>query len=257
MDGAYFRFCGALQKRKGIDAFAQLCREKLDADPFSGCLFIFRTRRGTAIDACSMTARGSGWPPSAYPRDVSNGGRQARKPAQTLRAHQAQLLLAAGNPDAEAPPAWRPVERLKTCRKKHLRSIFDSATLTADAFGVEISRAGSYSRRCHFDSPVDRRESGRQPAQTFGEAVRSMAVETGQRRVARHGLPRLVAHATPGRRDRITAHPLPNAQPFRPACHSRADADRHDADHRRTQANSGPSSCNRCGERATNRCSTV
>jgi len=31
------------------------------------------------------------------------------EPAQTLRAHQAQLLLAAANPDAEAPPVWRQV----------------------------------------------------------------------------------------------------------------------------------------------------
>jgi transposase len=31
------------------------------------------------------------------------------EPTQKLRAHQAQLLLAAGNPDAEAPPAWRPL----------------------------------------------------------------------------------------------------------------------------------------------------
>jgi transposase len=35
--------------RKGLDSLAQLCREKLNADPFSGCVFIFRTRRGTAI----------------------------------------------------------------------------------------------------------------------------------------------------------------------------------------------------------------
>jgi len=27
--------------RKGIDALAQLCRQKLEADPFSGCLFLF------------------------------------------------------------------------------------------------------------------------------------------------------------------------------------------------------------------------
>jgi transposase len=39
----------AIDGRKGIDAIAQLCREKLNADPFSGYLFIFRTRRGTAI----------------------------------------------------------------------------------------------------------------------------------------------------------------------------------------------------------------
>ena len=31
------------------------------------------------------------------------------EPAKTLRAHQAQLLLAAGNPDTDAPPVWRPV----------------------------------------------------------------------------------------------------------------------------------------------------
>jgi hypothetical protein len=30
-----------------------------------------------------------------------------------LRAHQAQLLLAAGNPDAEAAPVWRRVKRVK------------------------------------------------------------------------------------------------------------------------------------------------
>lgn len=35
--------------RKGIDGLAQLCREKLQADPFSGWLFVFRSRRATAI----------------------------------------------------------------------------------------------------------------------------------------------------------------------------------------------------------------
>jgi len=39
----------AVDLRKGIDGLAQLCREKLDADPFSGHLFIFRSRRATAI----------------------------------------------------------------------------------------------------------------------------------------------------------------------------------------------------------------
>lgn len=35
--------------RKGIDAIAQPCREKLNADPFSGYLFIFRSRSVAAI----------------------------------------------------------------------------------------------------------------------------------------------------------------------------------------------------------------
>src|SRR5882724_3226051 len=35
--------------RKGIDALAQLCKQKLETDPFSGCLFLFRSRSATAI----------------------------------------------------------------------------------------------------------------------------------------------------------------------------------------------------------------
>jgi len=44
--------------RKGIDSIAQLCREKLDSDPFSGCLFIFRSRRGTAIKLLAYDGQG-------------------------------------------------------------------------------------------------------------------------------------------------------------------------------------------------------
>jgi transposase len=49
MDGAYLRFRRAARNRKGIDSLARLCQERLEADPFSGCLFVFRSRRGTAV----------------------------------------------------------------------------------------------------------------------------------------------------------------------------------------------------------------
>jgi transposase len=39
----------AVDGRKGIDSLARLCPEKLQADPFSGGLFVFRSRRGTSI----------------------------------------------------------------------------------------------------------------------------------------------------------------------------------------------------------------
>jgi transposase len=91
----------AIDGRKGIDAIAQLCREKLNADPFSGYLFIFRTRRDTAIRVLQYDGQGF-W---LATKRLSTG----TEPARTLRAHQAQLLLAAGNPEAEAPPPWRPL----------------------------------------------------------------------------------------------------------------------------------------------------
>lgn len=34
----------AVDFRKGMDSLAELCRAKLNADPFSGCLFVFRSR---------------------------------------------------------------------------------------------------------------------------------------------------------------------------------------------------------------------
>ena len=48
----------SIDARKGIDSLAQLCREKLAADPFSGCLFIFRSRRGTAIKLLAYDGQG-------------------------------------------------------------------------------------------------------------------------------------------------------------------------------------------------------
>ena len=44
--------------RKGIDGLAALCREKLQADPFSGWLFLFRSRRATAIRALVYDGQG-------------------------------------------------------------------------------------------------------------------------------------------------------------------------------------------------------
>ena len=44
--------------RKGIDSLAQLCREKLAEDPFSGCVFIFRSRSGTAIRLLTYDGQG-------------------------------------------------------------------------------------------------------------------------------------------------------------------------------------------------------
>jgi transposase len=104
MDGAYFLFCGALQKRKGTDSIAQLCREKLDADPFSGCLFIFRSRRCTAIKLLAYDGQGFWLATKRLSKGRFKWWPSGSEPARTMRAHQAQLLLAAANPDAEAPP---------------------------------------------------------------------------------------------------------------------------------------------------------
>ena len=92
---------------------AELCRQNLDADPFSGYLFVFRSWRATSIKVLVYDGQGfwlvtkrlskgrfRWWP------QMSEG---AEEQAQVLRAHQAQVLLAAGNPDIDAAPVWRKV----------------------------------------------------------------------------------------------------------------------------------------------------
>jgi transposase len=99
--------------RKGIDSLAQLCQQRLQTDPFSGCLFVFRSRRGTAIRILVYDGQGF-W---LAQKRLSKGrfrwwpeGRNGREVARSLAAHQLQVLLAAGDPTAtQAAPAWRPV----------------------------------------------------------------------------------------------------------------------------------------------------
>ena len=103
----------ALDGRKGIDSLARLCQERLEADPFSGCLFVFRSRRGTAVRILVYDGQGF-W---LAQKRLSKGrfrwwpeGRNTREVARSLAAHQLPVLLAAGDPTAtQAAPAWRSV----------------------------------------------------------------------------------------------------------------------------------------------------
>ncbi len=96
--------------RKGIDGLAQLCREKLGADPFSGCLFIFRSRRATAIKVLAYDGQGFWMAQKRLSKGRVVWWPTGKEATRTLQAHQAQLLLAAGNPEsAEAAPVWRRV----------------------------------------------------------------------------------------------------------------------------------------------------
>ena len=100
--------------RKGIDSLARLCQEKLAEDPFSGCVFVFRSRQRNGDPSYSaMTARDTGWRKSGFRRGDSMvaGGQEPTKP---LEAYEAQLLMAAGDVSrVRAAPMWRRVKQLK------------------------------------------------------------------------------------------------------------------------------------------------
>ena len=96
--------------RKGIDGLAQVCRQVLKQDPFSGYLFIFKNKRANAIKILVYDGQGFWlcqkrlskgrfrfWP--------ATGGERAKR----LAAHELQLLIWNGDPNANVAPMWRKI----------------------------------------------------------------------------------------------------------------------------------------------------
>lgn len=93
--------------RRGIDGLARVCREVLGADPFSGGLFVFRNRRGTAIKVLVYDSQGFWLCHKRWSSGKFNFW-PAGERGKGLAAHELQVLLAGGDPaGAKAAPAWR------------------------------------------------------------------------------------------------------------------------------------------------------
>ena len=97
----------AVDFRKGIDSLAELCRAKLNADPFSGSVFVFRSRRATSIKVLVYDGQGFWLATKRLSKGRFRWWPQSQDTTQALRAHQVQVLLAAGNPEIDAAPVWR------------------------------------------------------------------------------------------------------------------------------------------------------
>jgi transposase len=95
--------------RKGIDSLARLCREKLAEDPFSGCIFIFRTRSATTIRILVYDGQGFWLAQKRLSQGRFRWWPEGNTTTRELEAHQVQLLLAAGDPGVRGAPIWRPV----------------------------------------------------------------------------------------------------------------------------------------------------
>lgn len=97
--------------RKGIDGLAALCRQKLQQDPMSGCAFVFRNRRGTAIKILLYDGQGFWLCQKRLSQGRFDHWPTGDAPSRVLESHQLQVLLAGGDADAAGgAPVWRPVK---------------------------------------------------------------------------------------------------------------------------------------------------
>lgn len=110
--------------RNGIDGLAGICRKKLESDPYSGSMFIFRNKRGKTIKILLYDGQGFWlfvkrlskgifkWWPGGRAKDGNrtglDAGREGGIKVIKLTAPQLQLLIWNGNPqEAEGIESWR------------------------------------------------------------------------------------------------------------------------------------------------------
>lgn len=92
--------------RAGIDGIAERCRTVLEADPFSGTVFVFRNRRRTAIKVLVYDGQGFWLCHKRF-----SAARLAFWPSKPqMEAHELVVLLRGGDPRGMGAPAvWRRV----------------------------------------------------------------------------------------------------------------------------------------------------
>lgn len=97
--------------RRGIDGLCRVCRQELECDPMTGAVFVFRNRRGTAVKVLVYDGQGF----RLCQKRLSAGRFRfwpagARRSVRSLAAHELQVLLAGGDPEAtQAAAPWRRV----------------------------------------------------------------------------------------------------------------------------------------------------
>jgi len=97
--------------RKGIDGLAALCRSALQHDPMTGCAFVFRNRKATAIKILLYDGQGYWLCQKRLSQGKFPHWPQGDTPSREFEAHQFQVLLAGGDPEAAGGAAvWRRVK---------------------------------------------------------------------------------------------------------------------------------------------------
>ncbi len=96
--------------RKGHDGLASVCRQKLEQDPFSGALFVFRNRGRNALKLLCYDGQGLWVLHKRLSKGKLNWWPTETANTISLKASELQILLWNGNPaGAQIPADWRKI----------------------------------------------------------------------------------------------------------------------------------------------------
>ena len=98
----------AVDFRKGIDSLAGLCRQRFEMDPFTGVLFVFRNRSGTALKLLVYDGQGFWLCQKRFSKGRLQWWPSSSEVACALPAEQLAVLIYNGLPEqAGMAEAWR------------------------------------------------------------------------------------------------------------------------------------------------------
>lgn len=102
----------AVDFRKGIDGMCQVCRQRMESDPFSGYVFVFCNKRKTSLKILMYDGQGF-W---ICQKRLSKGRfrwwpERSSDKISVLAVHELQMLIWNGSPDsAQVAPIWRKIK---------------------------------------------------------------------------------------------------------------------------------------------------
>jgi transposase len=105
-----FLACQPADFRRGIDGLAALCRQRLEADPFDGAIFVFRNRRGTSLKLLCYDGQGFWLCQKRFSEGRLGWWPSSPQASHRFSARELQILLWNGNPEgAGMAEDWRRV----------------------------------------------------------------------------------------------------------------------------------------------------
>ncbi|MCP3972409.1 MAG: IS66 family insertion sequence element accessory protein TnpB [Rhodobacteraceae bacterium] len=105
-----FLACEPADFRRGIDALAALCRQRLREDPMDGAIFVFRNKRGTSLKLLSYDGQGFWLCQKRFSEGRLKWWPTSAQASERLSARELQILLWNGNPKSvELAEDWRRV----------------------------------------------------------------------------------------------------------------------------------------------------
>jgi transposase len=95
--------------RKGIDGLAGICKGTLKMDPMGGCLFLFRSRRGTSLKILLYDGQGFWLCQKRLSKGRFRFWPKEKEALTPMAAHELQALLWNNDPEKMDAPMWKKI----------------------------------------------------------------------------------------------------------------------------------------------------